>query len=76
VSADQRWCLSCGHVLRTTLVAARGWRRPLLLTAAVATAAVIALVVAFALLTRNDNQVPAPQPVPAQTTPATSTVTP
>jgi hypothetical protein len=72
---EQAWCLSCGSAVRSRVVATAAWRRPLLAAAAVAAAAFVAIALAFVLLTRNDNRVPAAAPV-TTTAPASSTVAP
>ena len=65
LASEQRWCLSCGLAAATVVVPARGWRRPLATAATLAAMALVALVLAFVLLTRNDNPVPATQAAPA-----------
>lgn len=74
LAGGQRWCLSCGLAAATAVAPARGWRRPLATAATLAAIALVALVLAFVLLTRNDNPVPptqaAPTPAPADATQA------
>ena len=69
----QGWCLSCGLAAATTVAQARGWRRPLAIAATLAAIALVALVLAFVLLTRNDNPVP---PAPAAPPAADTTAAP
>lgn len=72
VGPEQEWCLSCGAPARTRLVPTPNWRAPLLVLALIAVLAGIALALAFADLT-NDNEPAAPAssqaPPPAATTP-------
>jgi hypothetical protein len=72
LQAGAGWCLECGFAARTRVVRSRGWRVPLLLAAAIAAIAVVALVVAFAAITHDDN----PLPVTASSAPPATTTAP
>jgi hypothetical protein len=78
LDAAQDWCLECGLAARTRVAPPPNWRLPLAALAAVALAAVLAIVLAFALLTGNDNPVAptgtAPVTSPDTAPPATATV--
>jgi hypothetical protein len=68
VGGEQAWCIECGLAARTRLAPAPNWRAPLIAAAAIGLAAIVALVVAFLVLT-GDNA-PLPQTVPATAAPA------
>jgi hypothetical protein len=71
IAPDQSWCLECGAPARTRLVPTPNWRAPVVVLALVIVLAGIALAVAFAALT-NDNEPAAPvnsqAPPPSATT--------
>ncbi|MFL5846765.1 MAG: hypothetical protein ACJ762_18940 [Solirubrobacteraceae bacterium] len=69
VAGDQSWCLECGLAARTRLARTPRWRAPLVLAAAIGLVAMVALVVAFLVLT-GDN---APLPTTAAPAPAAAT---
>jgi hypothetical protein len=54
VAPDQDWCLACGAAARTRLAPAPNWRIPVAVLSALALAAVVALILAFASLTSQD----------------------
>jgi hypothetical protein len=59
---EQDWCLACGAPARTRLAATPNWRLPIAIVGSILVVAAVALVVAFAALTRDDGQVTAPVP--------------
>lgn len=79
VQGDQSWCVECGLAARTRLARAPNWRTPLVAAGAIGLAAIVALVVAFLVLTGDNAPVPtttAAPPVaaaPATTTPTVAT---
>lgn len=78
VAGDQSWCLECGVAARTRLARTPGWRTPLVAAAAIGLAAIVALIVAFLVVTADNAPLPttaAPAAAPAVTTapPATTT---
>lgn len=54
VAGDQDWCLSCGAAARTRLAPTPNWRTPLTVLGLVATAALLAMAIAFVSLTNDD----------------------
>jgi len=78
VRHDQDWCLECGAAARTRIAPTPNWRAPLAVLAVLAVAAGLAIALAFASLTGNDNATPttstaapaASAPPPAASTPA------
>ena len=68
IEGDQAWCTECGLAARTRIAATPNWRLPLILAGALGLGALVALVVAFVVLT-GDNA-PLPQTTPATTPPA------
>jgi hypothetical protein len=78
VEGDQGWCLECGLAARTRLAPTPNWRAPLIAAGAVGLAAIVALIVAFLVVTGDNAPLPttaAPAPAataPAATTPATT----
>jgi hypothetical protein len=73
VAPEQEWCLHCGAPARTRLVPTPNWRAPLIVLAVIATLAGLALAIAFAQLT-SDNEPAAP--VNSQAPPASATAAP
>lgn len=68
VRDDQGWCLDCGLAARTRMAPAPDWRVPTLVAGGIGLAAIVALIVAFVVLTGHN------QPVaPAATAPVTPT---
>ncbi|MDX6641594.1 MAG: hypothetical protein QOF12_2605 [Solirubrobacteraceae bacterium] len=88
IAADQAWCTECGLAVRTRLAPPPGWRTPLLAAGAIGLAAIVALIVAFVVLTGDNAPVPvttstaavpaapAATAPPATTPPATTPATP
>ena len=81
LSEQQEWCLSCGAAVGTRVVAAPGWRTPLVIAGVIAAIAAIAVAIAIVQLADDTDAVAqnppaaAPTPQPAAT-PAPPTVTP
>jgi hypothetical protein len=72
----QEWCLHCGAAVGTRVVAAPGWRTPLVIVGTLLALAAIAVAVAIVQLADDTGQVAQnPAPTPAVPTPA-PTVTP
>jgi hypothetical protein len=74
---EQEWCLACGAAVGTRVVAAPGWRAPILIAALIALVAAIAVAIAIIQLADDTGQVaqnpPAASPAPqAGVTPAPS----
>jgi hypothetical protein len=70
VQPDQDWCLTCGAAARTRLAPTPNWRVLVAGLGALALAAVIALVLAFASLTAQDTPASSTTPtVPSGTAP-------
>ncbi len=70
LAAEQSWCTECGLAARTRLAPAPRWRVPLAGAGGAGLLALAALIVAFVVITaNNDNSVPA-KPKPQATTPA------
>jgi len=77
VAGEQSWCLECGMAARTQLARAPQWRTPLIAAGAIGLAAIVALIVAFLVVTSDNAPLPttaAPAAAPAVTTapPATA----
>jgi septal ring-binding cell division protein DamX len=76
---EQEWCLACGAAVGTRVVAAPGWRAPLIIAAVIATIAAIAIAIAIIQLADDTDQV-AQQPTataqPTPTAPPATTPTP
>lgn len=70
VGPAQDWCLTCGAAARTRLAATPNWRLPVVTLAGVVVVAVLALVVAFAVLTDTDDTV-VPGVTPTETAAST-----
>jgi uncharacterized paraquat-inducible protein A len=68
VGPEQQWCLHCGAAARTRLVPTPNWRAPLLVLALIALLAAVALAIAFAELTKDDQPATptTSQPAPVQ----------
>jgi hypothetical protein len=75
VAGDQAWCLECGLAARTRLARTPNWRAPLVAAGAIGLAAMVALVVAFLVLTGDNAPLPTTA-APAATAPAVTTVAP
>jgi hypothetical protein len=77
VGADQAWCLECGLAARTRLARTPNWRAPLVAAGVIGLAAIVALVVAFLVLTGDNTPLPVtattPATTPAAVPPATTT---
>jgi hypothetical protein len=70
VQPEQDWCLTCGAAARTRLAPTPNWRVLVAALGALALAAVIALVIAFASLTaQDDSPTPVAPTVPTSTAP-------
>jgi ribosomal protein L37E len=74
IEADQGWCLECGLAARTRLARTPNWRTPLVLAGVVGLGAIVALIVAFLVLTGDNAPLPttAAAPAPVATTAATT----
>jgi sporulation related protein len=84
MTETQEWCLNCGAAVGTRVVAARGWRVPIAIAAALLAIAAIAVAIAIVQLADDTDQVaqepPAeaatqvvPTPTPSPTPPAAAT---
>lgn len=74
---EQEWCLHCGAAVGTRVVAAPGWRAPLVIAGTVLVLAVIAIAVAIVQLADDTDEVAQnPAPTPAATPPPAVTPTP
>ena len=70
VAGDQAWCLECGLSARTRLAPTPNWRAPVIAAGAVGLAAIVALIVAFLVITADNAPLPTTAaPAPAATTP-------
>lgn len=70
VGPVQDWCLTCGAAARTRLAATPNWRLPIAALAGIVVLAVLALAVAFAVLTDGDDTV-VPGVTPVETAAST-----
>jgi uncharacterized OB-fold protein len=70
----QEWCLNCGAAVGTRIVAAPGWRVPIIVTALLGIVGAIAIAIAIIQLADDTGQVT--EPGTAQVTPAPSAVAP
>jgi len=80
IAADQSWCTECGLAARTRVAPVPSWRTPLIAAGVLGAAAIIALIVAFVVITDNNAPVPttavtAPAPQAAAEGPVTTTTT-
>jgi sporulation related protein len=66
---DQEWCLSCGAAVGTRIVAAPGWRTPIVLMTALAVLAAIAVAIAIIQLADDTDRVGETPPATAEATP-------
>jgi hypothetical protein len=84
MTETQEWCLNCGAAVGTRVVAARGWRVPIAIAAALVAIAAIAVAIAIVQLADDTDEVaqePAPEsaaqvvptPTPTATPPAAAT---
>lgn len=72
VGPEQDWCLQCGLAARTRLAPTPPWQLPVVALATLATIAVLALGVAFVIITGDDENpatTTAPATAPAATPP-------
>ncbi len=69
MTEEQEWCLACGAAVGTRVVAAPGWRAPLIIAGVIATIAAIAIAVAIVQLADDTDQVAQEPPATAQATP-------
>ncbi|HKH16933.1 MAG TPA: SPOR domain-containing protein [Solirubrobacteraceae bacterium] len=88
MTEQQEWCLSCGAAVGTRVVAAPGWRTPIVIAGVILALAAIAVAVAIVQLADDTDQVaqnpppaatpapPATSPSPAPTTTPDSALTP
>ena len=73
MTEQQEWCLSCGAAVGTRVVAAPGWRAPIVIAGVIAAIAAIAVLIAIVQLADDTDQVAqdpaaaAPTPPPAAT---------
>lgn len=73
LDGEQGWCLECGLAARTRLARTPNWRAPLVFGAVIGLACIVALIVAFLVLTSNNAPLPttaAPATAPPATTAA------
>lgn len=79
VGPDQDWCLECGLAARTRLAPTPNWRLPVAAVATIATLAILALGVAFVVITGDDVEpvatTSATAPAPGATAPPAATTT-
>lgn len=83
VEGDQSWCTECGLAARTRLAPTPNWRAPLVAAGAIGLAAIVALIVAFLVVTGDNAPLPTtaapaaapPAATPTTTVPATTTPT-
>jgi cell division septation protein DedD len=78
---DQEWCLHCGAAVGTRIVAAPGWRTPIIIACSLLALAAIAVAIAIVQLADDTGQVAQNPPAAVNATPtpppaATPTVTP
>jgi hypothetical protein len=85
MTEEQEWCLACGAAVGTRVVAARGWRAPILLAGLLAVVAAVAVAIAIIQLADDTDQVaqnppagatPSPVATPAPTAAPTDTPDP
>jgi hypothetical protein len=69
MTEEQEWCLACGAAVGTRVVAAPGWRAPLIITGVIAVIAAVAIAVAIVQLADDTGEVTQEQPGTAQVTP-------
>lgn len=73
VGPDQDWCLECGLAARTRLAPTPPWQLPVAVLATLSALAVLALGVAFVIITGDDEGPATTTPTaPAATTPTTT----
>ena len=72
VRGDQDWCVECGLAARTRMAPIPDWRVPMLVAGAIGLVALVALVIAFVVVT-NNNQPVTGAPAPAAPTQAPDT---
>jgi hypothetical protein len=70
LAGEQDWCLECGLAARARLAPAPGWRVPLLAAAGLGLAALVALVVAFVVVSGDNGPVTTTTPAARQGPPA------
>jgi sporulation related protein len=73
---EQEWCLACGAAVGTRIVAAPGWRAPIVLAGVIATVAAIAIAVAIIQLADDTDRVEPPATAEATPTPPAATPAP
>ena len=73
MTEEQEWCLACGAAVGTRVVAAPGWRTPLIIAGVIATIAAIAIAVAIVPLADDTGEVAQAPPAPATPTPPPAT---
>jgi hypothetical protein len=75
---EQEWCLACGAAVGTKVVAAPGWRAPIVLAGVICVVAAIAVAVAIIQLADDTDRVAQNPPATAEATPTppATTVTP
>ena len=87
MTESQEWCLACGAAVGTRVVAASGWRAPILLAGLLAAVAAVAIAIAIIQLADDTDEVaqnptpgatvtPAPTPVPTPSADPLATPTP
>jgi hypothetical protein len=73
---EQEWCLACGAAVGTRVVAAPGWRAPIVLVGVICTIAAIAVAVAIIQLADDTDRVEQNPPATAEVTPTPPPATP
>jgi hypothetical protein len=77
MTEQQEWCLTCGAAVGTRVVAAPGWRAPLIVAGLIVAIAAIAIAVAIVQLADDTDQVAQNPPATAEATPTPApTITP
>jgi hypothetical protein len=73
---EQEWCLACGAAVGTRVVAAPGWRAPIVLAGVICVVAAIAVTIAIIQLADDTDRVAQSPPASAEATPTPPAATP
>jgi hypothetical protein len=73
---EQEWCLACGAAVGTKVVAAPGWRAPIVLAGVICVVAAIAVAIAIIELADDTDRVAQNPPATAEATPTPPATTP
>jgi hypothetical protein len=76
MTEEQEWCLACGAAVGTRVVAAPGWRAPIVLAGVICVVAAIAVAVAIIQLADDTDRVGETPPATAEATPTPPAATP